>query len=112
MDQHKKNFAIQTLRRATYKWHTRWAAEKRSKLARNEYFCECCGVVLTKRESQMDHVLPVVDPNTGFNGFDDMIDRMYPSTPEGWQRLCKAMCHPLKTKLENEQRKVTRKNKK
>jgi len=108
MDQHKKNFAIQTLRRATYKWHTRWAAEKRSKLGRNEYFCEDCGLICKKRESQMDHHIPVVDPVQGFTGFDDYIDRMYPSTPEGWRRLCKP-CHSIKTKQENEIRKTNKK---
>ena len=108
IDNHKKNFAIQLLRRGTYKWFTRWAAEKRSKLERNTYYCECCGIILTKKESQMDHVLPVVDPNTGFNGFDEMIDRMFPSTEFGWQRLCKP-CHAEKSTAENAVRKETRK---
>lgn len=101
MTNQKKNFVIQMLRRGTYKWHSRWRAEKRSKVGRNQYICECCGQVLTKKETQMDHVVPVVDPVRGFVGFDEYADRMYPDDPSGWQRLCKDICHKAKTDEEN-----------
>lgn len=104
MDKRKKSFVINTLRRASYRWPTRWAAEKRSKIARNEYYCECCGVIGPKRAFQMDHVDPVVDPIEGFVGFDKYIDRMYPDTEQGWQRLC-SDCHDKKTEQENNTRK-------
>lgn len=109
MDKSKKAFAINTLRRGTYRWHTRWAAEKRSKVGRGEYFCECCGVVMKKKDTQMDHVLPVVDPIVGFNGFDELIDRMFPSDEFGWQRLCR-FCHNSKSKMENEIRVEVKQN--
>lgn len=99
MDNRKKSFAIQILRRGTYKWPSRWKAEKRSRVGRGEYFCESCGVICKKKDTQMDHVYPVVDPSVGFNGFDDYIDRMFPSDEFGWQRLC-SPCHTEKTSQE------------
>lgn len=57
----------------------------------------------------MDHVLPVVDPARGFVSFDEYADRMFPDTALGWQRLCKDICHPLKTEQENNIRKVNQK---
>lgn len=113
IDNKKKQFAIQLLRRGTYKWFTRWAAEKRSKLERNTYFCENpeCGVIGGKKDFQMDHVDAVVDPYVGWQGFDSYIDRMFPSTELGWQRLC-SFCHDVKTKAEDEIRKKTRKDNK
>lgn len=107
----KKAFAIQVLRRATYKWSTRWSAEKRSRVGHGQYFCESCGIIERKKNTQLDHVAPVVDPEKGFNGFDEYIDRMYPDTQWGWQRLCKP-CHALKSNNENLIRKETVKKKK
>jgi hypothetical protein len=110
MDNKKKQFVIQLLRRGTYKWFTRWAAEKRSKLERNTYYCENpdCGIIGPKKMFQMDHVKSVVNPETGFVGFDEYIDRMFPSTPEGWARLCRE-CHAIKTEQENLIRKKNKK---
>jgi hypothetical protein len=111
MNPKKKAFIISVLRRASYKWFTRWAAEKRSKLERNTYYCECCGIIGGKKDFSMDHVLPVVDPNEGFVGFDSYADRMFPDTEFGWQRLCDP-CHSEKTADELITRKETKKKKK
>jgi hypothetical protein len=108
MDNRKKAFAIQLLRRGTYKWSTRWAAEKRSRVGRGEYFCEECGVIHRKKDTELDHVLPVVDPERGFVGFDEYIDRMFPTDQWGWKRLC-IPCHETKTNIENEIRRDTKK---
>lgn len=104
MDAKKKQFIINTLRRASYKWPSRWKAEKRTHIGRNEYFCESCGIVGPKKQFQMDHLVPVVDPEKGFTGFDDYADRMFPDTEKGWQRLC-SECHDIKTDKENQIRK-------
>ena len=119
MDTHKKNFIIQALRRASYRWKGRWQAENRSKMIREvvgkrkfyDYFCEECGLVIEKKNSQMDHVLPIVDPKKGFEGFsDEYMDRFFPYA-DGWQRLCKP-CHAIKTAQENDVRTETKKGKK
>lgn len=104
MDNHKKSFIINTLRRGTYRWPGRWLAEKRSKLSeRGSYYCENpeCGLVCRKSETQMDHIIPVV-LTSGWDGLENVADRMYCS-PEGFQRLCRE-CHAIKTKTENQTR--------
>lgn len=102
VDNHKKSFVINTLRRGTYRWPGRWISEKRSKLSeRGEYFCEECGLVCRKGETQMDHHIPVV-LTSGWDSWDGVIDRMFCS-PEGFRRLCKP-CHHDKTVLENQAR--------
>lgn len=107
MDQKKKQFAINTLRRASYRWPGRWTAEKRSKVGRNQYKCETCGEIFGKKDTAMDHVVPVVDPNKGFEGFDQYIDRMF-AEESGFQRLCHP-CHDKKTGQENTVRKESKK---
>lgn len=106
MDNHKKNFAIQALRRATYKWKGRWTAEKKYKYHghKNSYICAMCpeGVVHGKKDTQMDHVDPVVDPIEGYKDLETFADRLL-VYEDGWQRLCKEH-HAEKTKQENSQR--------
>jgi 5-methylcytosine-specific restriction endonuclease McrA len=102
MDNHKKSFIVNSLRRATYRWPGRWLAEKRSKLSeRGSYFCEQCGLVCRKNETQMDHIIPVV-LTSGWDGLENVADRMF-CAPSGFQRLCKP-CHHDKTVLENQAR--------
>lgn len=112
MDQYKKSFVLNALSRATYKWKGRWEAEKLSKLdGRNQYKCAMCpeGTIHPKKDTQMDHIQPKIDPEKGWQGFtDEMIDRMFPYK-EGWQRLCKEH-HAQKTASENVIRKESRSN--
>lgn len=110
MDQRKKQFVINILRRATYKWPERWIAEKRSKLERNTYYCEDCGVISGKSGTQIDHHIPVVDPNTGFTTFDDYIERMF-CDASNLRRLC-ISCHEAKSAREIVIRKETAQTKK
>lgn len=106
MDKAKKTFIINSvLRRGTYKWWGRWKAEKRSHLPEiKKYYCEQCGIVSKKKDTQLDHIEPVipVDKTTDTMTLDEIADRMFPHM-EGWQRLCKP-CHALKTANENRQR--------
>lgn len=99
----KKSFIINSMRRASYRWYGRWQAEKRSNLGRNQYYCENpdCGVILSKKETQMDHIKPVVAV-TGYDGLEAVLDRLL-CEPEDFQRLCKP-CHAEKTLIENQQR--------
>lgn len=110
MDHKKRTHAISSLRRGSYKWPPRWEAEKRSHVGRGEYLCESCGWITKKKNTAMDHVLPVVNPETGYIGLDDYADRLYVEA-NGWQRLCND-CHSVKTKEENKIRKKTAKDKK
>lgn len=120
MDNRKKQFIINTLRRASYRWPTRGEAEKRSRVERGVYRCENpgCNHQGPRGDFAMDHVLPVVDPVEGFVSFDVYIDRMFPDSPLGWQRLCHE-CHDKKSEAENstrkkvktERKKITKKKK-
>lgn len=52
---------------------------------------------------ELDHVHPVVDPETGDKGWDLYVPRMFPDTAEGYLGLC-MFCHGIKTKMENIER--------
>lgn len=106
IDSKKKAFVIQTLRRGSYRWPGRWMAEKASKIGRNQYVCVSCKGVFGKKDTSMDHVIPVVDPEKGFTTFDDYIDRLY-CDESGFQRLCNT-CHDKKTGKENKRRRKTK----
>jgi 5-methylcytosine-specific restriction endonuclease McrA len=105
-----KSFLINALRRASYRWPSRYKAAKRSHIGRNTYFCEECGVIGTKKETQMDHTIPAVDPVDGWIDLDVFADRLY-CEEEGWRRLC-IPCHSAKTSIENDTRKLNRKPRK
>lgn len=102
IDSKKKSFTIQTLRRGSYRWFGRWQAEKASKIGRNQYVCAVCKGVFGKKDTSLDHIIPVVDPEKGFTTFDEYIDRLF-CEPEGFQRLCNT-CHDKKTGKENKVR--------
>lgn len=107
MDKKVKSHAISSLRRGTYKWPPRWEAEKRSHVGRGEYLCEACGWITKKKNTAMDHIIPVVDPDKGWENLDVFAERLFVESG-GWQRLCDP-CHSLKTKAENVVRKETAK---
>ena len=114
-----KTWVIWALRKASYRWparqaalrraaadkadYLRWPGEKVSKLVRNFYFCKYCEQVFSRKGVSVDHIEPVVDPKTGWQGFDEYIRRMFCSEA-GFQILC-GECHDAKTKKENKGRK-------
>lgn len=106
MDYRKKAFAIAALRRASYRWPGRYKAAKRAHIGRNEYVCECCGVVVGRKQKQMDHVDPVI-PTSGWAGFDSYVDRLLVDE-HAWQTLCKD-CHKDKSNQENKIRRINKK---
>lgn len=106
----KQTFAMNSLRRASYKWRGRWMAEKKYKHeGRNRYWCAICGPekIYGKKDVQLDHVAPVVDPLTGITTMDEWIDRLLVDE-DGWQLLCKP-CHLVKTQAENVVRREVKK---
>lgn len=82
---------------------------------RNKYKCAQCKRMYKRRTVQVDHTVPILDPETGFpklsDGSDDWstyIKRMFCSV-DNLQILCKR-CHSKKTKAENAIRAESRKN--
>lgn len=95
---------ISELRRISYRWEPRKRVMRDARVARGDYECKICGPGQTykRKEFDMDHVLPVVDPNDGFIDWNTFIERLF-CGDDGFQILCKA-CHKIKTQNENTQR--------
>ena len=62
------------------------------------YSCNICKGEFTSKDIEVDHISPVVDPDTGFIDWNTFIDRLYCSK-ENLQAICKT-CHKIKTKQE------------
>ena len=105
-----KSFIINSLRRATYRWPPRVEALKWSRKQKGLYECAYCKEYFKNKEICLDHIIPVVDPKTGFTTWDDYIEKMFPEK-EGFQVLCRR-CHDVKTQLEDEMRKHYNKKRK
>lgn len=67
------------------------------------YTCAKCDRMRLKKEVQVDHINPVIDPATGFTSWDTYIDRLLNVKVSDVQVLCKD-CHNLKTQSENKKR--------
>lgn len=108
-----ENWMTSVLRMASYKWLPRNKVLKAARVSHGRYKCNMCGQIFAKKDIQMDHVVPVVDPQKGFprldNGqanWNEYIDRLFVSEA-GWQVVCKE-CHAKKTAEENAVRKEKR----
>ena len=118
IDTKLKNFIINTLRRASFRWKPRGESKKKYKVkvgeyktgrAKYGYSCAACKEVFKSGEIKMDHIDPAV-PLDGWQGFDIFIERMF-CEESGFQALCKG-CHDEKTGIEREERKRFRELKK
>ena len=109
----QKAFAIQALRRASIKWYPRniakklarvenptFTLEKENDRCRIGYRCNDCQGIYRNNNINLDHIVPVVSPDVGFETFDKYIERLYTGV-DGWQVLCKE-CHKIKTFLEKQ----------
>lgn len=102
-----KSFLIAVLRRASYRYAPRYAALKAAKKAYNWYECAKCTKTFGRKDVQVDHIEPLVDPAVGFTTWDNFIARLFIGV-EGLQVLCKP-CHKVKTQAENAERRKYRK---
>ena len=64
------------------------------------YKCAVCGESFPAKRVAKDHIVPVIDPKTGFTTWDEVIKRMF-CEKEGYQVLCD-ICHDQKTQEERE----------
>ena len=60
--------------------------------------CNCCGKDYPSKDVQVDHIMPVINPETGFLTWDDVIENMF-CEKEKLQVLCYE-CHAIKTASE------------
>lgn len=73
---------------------------KKSGRPAKHYLCFGCKDVFPLSEIEVDHIIPVINPETGFISWDETIDRMF-CEKDGFQILCKD-CHKKKTNKERE----------
>jgi len=97
-----KGFIISALRRASSRWSPKYTCKKNAKIAYNKYVCSLCREIVGNKNIKVDHIEPVVDPEKGFQGYDEFIKRLFVEI-EGYQCLC-IYCHQKKTNAEREQR--------
>lgn len=79
----------QALRKLSMQWPAVADTRRRARVAPSVYECEHCGDVYGKLE--INHKNPVVDPLTGFIGFDNYIQRLFVPAEE-LEAICKK-CH-------------------
>lgn len=101
------------LRKVSMYWKPAKEATDAARVSRGVYECAACSkhvpasVKATTgkkagkrvRNFHVDHIEPVIDPEKGFVGWDDLIERMFCEV-DGFQILC-GDCHAEKTAAEN-----------
>lgn len=107
-----KGFIISTLRSGMRRYPPKYEALNDAKVGKRvnpksgrsaEYYkCNGCGEGFVKKDVQVDHIDPVVDPETGFKDWESYIERMF-CPPSNLQVLCR-VCHAKKTKQERKSR--------
>lgn len=110
-DPKQKSFVIATLRRASYRWPARNEAIKKARIERGLYICNGCKQIFSSKQIQIDHIEPIIPVDKGFTTWDDYIKRLF-CDADGFQVLCKDVCHAAKSKIESELRLIHRKKRK
>ncbi len=105
-----EHFLKQKLRRISYQFPPRKEAIVKARISRGLYRCAKCEGEFRHGDFQLDHIVPVDNPHTGFTNWDDYISRLFVDV-DGWQILCTG-CHQAKTLYEQEIRKQVKQEKK
>jgi len=113
----KKEFILQkylfsSLRRASYRTPMRAECLRKYRVSRGKYKCNMCDGIFGRKDIAIDHIVPVINPETGFKDWNEYIERLFCSS-SGLQVLCnngKNSCHKKKSKEENRLRRLVRKN--
>jgi len=109
------SFIKGALRAASVRWPPKYRVRKAAWIKRGVY--KCAGyerrahqVPVSRKEKgkrknnvTVDHIVPIIDPNKGFETWDKVIERMF-CEAKGLQVLCH-QCHKEKTKKERIKRK-------
>ena len=107
------SFITSTLRSGARRWPPKYETLNLAKTEKKvntktgriaqHYTCNGCGGEFTAKDVQVDHIEPVVDPNTGFISWDVFIERLF-CERSNLQVLCKT-CHLLESNLEKQEKK-------
>lgn len=74
---------------------------------RVEFLCSSCNEWFMRKDIQVDHEVPVIDPVKGFETWEIFSDRLF-CDPSNLNVLCKP-CHKVKTDEEKRIRAINRK---
>ena len=109
-------FITSALRAGMRRWPPKWEAleaacvgpkiNPKSGRPAKHYTCAMCSNLFVAKDVEVDHILPVVDPEAGFTTWDSFIERLYCPT-QNLQTLCKP-CHKIKTSAERTTRKTAK----
>lgn len=104
----KRAFIISVLRGGTRRYPPKYETlneaktEKKNNKATGRlaqhYLCAICGDDFPASQVQVDHIVPVVDPEKGFKDWNTFIRRLF-CEASNLQVVCKP-CHKKKTKKE------------
>lgn len=106
------SFVKSALRAASRRWPPKFETLKRSCVGKRldpatgkqsfRYTCAGCANIFKAAEVAVDHINPIIDPEHGFESWDDVIARMF-CEAEDLQTLCHT-CHSIKTANERKRR--------
>ena len=112
-----KAFIISALRNATRRYPPKYECLNEAKTEKKtntktgrlaqHYRCACCRFDFPATGVQVDHILPVVDPEVGFTTWDEYLSRLF-CPKDNLQVLC-IECHNAKSTLEKETKKCSSK---
>ena len=121
MDTKLKYFIISTLRRRSKCWKPAQDAlnkvkeiyyitsKKGKQLRRVKFKCYKCNKFFGRKEIQIHHKFPVVDPTIGFTTWDMYINRMFCPNEEYYEIICKP-CHKEENRKGRELKKLNKKS--
>ena len=103
-----KAFIVSVLRAGARKWPPKYETLADAYIGKKvnpktnregkHYVCIACNGEFPAKDVQVDHIVPVVDPVTGFTTWDDFISRLF-CDKDNLQVLC-TECHKIKSKEE------------
>ncbi len=110
-----RSFIRSQLRAATMRWGPISNCLRDARVERGVYLCAGCKEEVPAtikvgrkrvKNAHVDHILPIVDPDTGFVSYDMLIERMF-CEADNLQVLCNE-CHTTKTNDEKARAKARR----
>lgn len=106
------SFIKSILRQGTRRWAPISDALKKARVSRGVYLCACCGqegpasIRLDGKKYKnaiVDHIVPIVPPETGFTTWDDCIQNMFCEEDN-----LQVLCHSCHTEKSNEERDIAK----
>jgi len=91
----KRSFIVSVLRAGSRRWPPKYETLNEAKTEKKinvrsgrqaqHYLCNVCQFDFPLQEVQVDHIQPVIDPSTGFVGWDTFIQRLFCDKPnQSW----------------------------